>query len=221
MPGLLCSGHRRITTQHGLLSRLQALQLQPAQMITKQRCSQRNRMVERACCAVHCRKHLLLAVHAAHNAAAAGIMLCKDPCACMMCPCCHLLLRLRACPCRKAVADALGAPESSLELSMGMSGDFEQAVGNLACLGILLCDTPCSWWRSIHPLLGTLCTLHAIPGCYGCRPGPHPCRVMHVSLSYSAYKGACCCCCCLQISMGSTNVRVGSTIFGARDYSKK
>lgn len=49
--------------------------------------------------------------------------------------------------CRKDVADSLGISESSLELSMGMSGDFEQA-----------------------------------------------------------------------IEMGSTNVRVGSTIFGAREY---
>jgi hypothetical protein len=30
----------------------------------------------------------------------------------------------------------------------------------------------------------------------------------------------CCCCFAAQIEMGSTNVRVGSTIFGARDYSK-
>eukprot|EP00775_Hariotina_reticulata_P006934 gene6934-7152_t len=52
--------------------------------------------------------------------------------------------------CRLRVAEALGVPESSLELSMGMSGDFEQA-----------------------------------------------------------------------IEMGSTNIRVGSTIFGARDYSKQ
>ena len=51
--------------------------------------------------------------------------------------------------CRMAVCAALGVPESEVELSMGMSGDFEQAV-----------------------------------------------------------------------EMGSTNVRVGSTIFGARDYSK-
>lgn len=50
---------------------------------------------------------------------------------------------------RAQVADALKVPADSLELSMGMSGDFEQA-----------------------------------------------------------------------IQMGSTNVRVGSTIFGARDYSK-
>ena len=49
--------------------------------------------------------------------------------------------------CRKAVSAAVAAPEAELELSMGMSGDFEQA-----------------------------------------------------------------------IEMGSTNVRVGSTIFGARDY---
>jgi hypothetical protein len=27
--------------------------------------------------------------------------------------------------------------------------------------------------------------------------------------------------CLLQIEMGSTNIRVGSTIFGARDYSKQ
>ncbi|KAG1653530.1 hypothetical protein FOA52_006084 [Chlamydomonas sp. UWO 241] len=52
--------------------------------------------------------------------------------------------------CRSEVAADLGVPVESLELSMGMSGDFEQAV-----------------------------------------------------------------------EMGSTNVRVGSTIFGARDYSKK
>ncbi|KAL3910457.1 MAG: hypothetical protein SGILL_007681 [Bacillariaceae sp.] len=52
--------------------------------------------------------------------------------------------------CRESVADALGVPSSSLELSMGMSGDYEQAI------------------------------------------------------QYNA-----------------TNVRVGSTIFGARDYSNK
>lgn len=51
---------------------------------------------------------------------------------------------------RQKVAEALQVDEESLELSMGMSGDFEQAV-----------------------------------------------------------------------EMGSTNVRVGSTIFGARDYSNK
>lgn len=51
--------------------------------------------------------------------------------------------------CRTRVSQALQIPEDALELSMGMSGDFEQAV-----------------------------------------------------------------------EMGSTNVRVGSTIFGARDYSK-
>lgn len=55
---------------------------------------------------------------------------------------------LRAC--RKEVAQTLGVPEDALELSMGMSGDFEAA-----------------------------------------------------------------------IEMGSTNVRVGSTIFGARDYGAK
>ena len=52
--------------------------------------------------------------------------------------------------CRSKVAEALGVEEDDLELSMGMSGDFEQA-----------------------------------------------------------------------IAAGSTNVRVGSTIFGERDYSKK
>ncbi|KAI7835585.1 hypothetical protein COHA_010507 [Chlorella ohadii] len=51
--------------------------------------------------------------------------------------------------CRKAVCEALGLAEADVELSMGMSGDFEQAV-----------------------------------------------------------------------EMGSTNVRVGSTIFGAREYKK-
>jgi uncharacterized pyridoxal phosphate-containing UPF0001 family protein len=52
--------------------------------------------------------------------------------------------------CREQVANVLGVQEQSLELSMGMSGDFVQAT-----------------------------------------------------------------------EMGSTNIRVGSTIFGARDYSKK
>lgn len=52
--------------------------------------------------------------------------------------------------CRRQVAEALGVPESELELSMGMSGDFEQAV-----------------------------------------------------------------------EMGSTNVRVGSTLFGARAYPER
>ena len=51
--------------------------------------------------------------------------------------------------CRQQAADAIGCDADGLELSMGMSADFEQA-----------------------------------------------------------------------IEMGSTNVRVGSTIFGARDYSK-
>ncbi|GFP79103.1 proline synthase co-transcribed bacterial homolog protein [Phtheirospermum japonicum] len=54
--------------------------------------------------------------------------------------------------CRAEVCKSIGMEESQCELSMGMSGDFEQA---------------------------------------------------------------------LQIELGSTNVRVGSTIFGPRDYSKK
>lgn len=32
--------------------------------------------------------------------------------------------------CRTEVCEALGIPEDQLELSMGMSGDFEQAVRN-------------------------------------------------------------------------------------------
>jgi uncharacterized pyridoxal phosphate-containing UPF0001 family protein len=35
--------------------------------------------------------------------------------------------------CRAEVAKALGVPEDSLELSMGMSGDFEQAVRRCCC----------------------------------------------------------------------------------------
>ena len=36
--------------------------------------------------------------------------------------------------CRKEIASALGLEEASLELSMGMSGDYERAVRDSACV---------------------------------------------------------------------------------------
>ncbi|KAA3452916.1 proline synthase co-transcribed bacterial-like protein [Gossypium australe] len=68
--------------------------------------------------------------------------------------------------CRVEVCKALGMTEDQCELSMGMSGDFEQAVSNTS------------------------------------------------RKSRSRFKSS-------RIEMGSTNVRIGSTIFGPRDYSKK
>ena len=78
--------------------------------------------------------------------------------------------------CRKDIASALSLDEQSLELSMGMSGDYERAVS--AC---------CS------PMLA-----FASGSAQGKLNQPH-----------------------MQVEMGSTNVRVGSTIFGARDYENK
>lgn len=72
---------------------------------------------------------------------------------------------------RKAVADALGTSETDLELSMGMSGDFELAVG----LPRRVCSLR-RWWISLTLV------------------------------------------CIWQIACGSTYVRVGSTIFGDRNY---
>ncbi|XP_022724023.1 pyridoxal phosphate homeostasis protein-like isoform X2 [Durio zibethinus] len=68
--------------------------------------------------------------------------------------------------CRSEVCKALGIPEEQCELSMGMSGDFEQAV-----------------------------------------------RIVFICYQEKENHGF--------IEMGSTNVRVGSTIFGAREYPKK
>ncbi len=81
--------------------------------------------------------------------------------------------------CRAAVAAALGRPPESLELSMGMSADFEQAVRN--------------------DRMGFFCLFVAHSLCLVFRHPPSH-RV--------------------QISLGSTSVRVGSAIFGERTLKR-
>ena len=79
-----------------------------------------------------------------------------------------LALQLLA-KCRDEAASELKLESKSLELSMGMSADFEMAVGASRLLSV-------------------------------------------ITRAFAA---------CAQIEHGSTNVRVGSTIFGHRDYSKE
>lgn len=92
---------------------------------------------------------------------------------------------------RKEVCGQLGLSEEDIELSMGMSGDFEQAVSissqPLACLHVFL--------PSQHEPL---------------KPRDAAGNISPKQSEFGA----------MQIEMGSTNVRVGSTIFGARNYDK-
>lgn len=85
-------------------------------------------------------------------------------------PCRHPICMYQQClqQCKKQVHEELGVPLQQIELSMGMSGDFENAV----------------WWV----ISGGWLTL--------------------VSNAHTP-----------QVEMGSTNIRVGSTIFGARNYA--
>jgi PLP dependent protein len=85
---------------------------------------------------------------------------------------------------RGEVCKLLGLSEDDVELSMGMSGDFEQAVRLFAKL-------ICSCFRRIAFYI-------------------RPLMLRSRSASFLLP----------QIEMGSTNVRVGSTIFGARNYDK-
>lgn len=91
---------------------------------------------------------------------------------------------------RTEVCKLLGLSEEDVELSMGMSGDFEQAVR----LSMATCCENLALILSFQSR-----TMHrdstALPTSKLCLPS-------------------------LQIEMGSTNVRVGSTIFGARNYDK-
>lgn len=94
---------------------------------------------------------------------------------------------------------ALGLKPAQLELSMGMSGDFEQAVGD---------TLPNSW---ITPLMHAKEASRALP--YG--------HVQQVPSAVPAFATAAAkgdVPVDAQVEMGSTNVRVGSTIFGAREY---
>lgn len=75
--------------------------------------------------------------------------------------------------CRERVSQDLGLPLEGIELSMGMSGDFEHAV--CACMR-----------AAVVVSMANLCYIFSI-------------------LLFG-----------IQIRLGSTNVRVGSTIFGER-----
>jgi uncharacterized pyridoxal phosphate-containing UPF0001 family protein len=80
---------------------------------------------------------------------------------------------------KKEVVEKLSLDPNAVELSMGMSGDFEKAVYYI-CLVVV----------SVHV-------------CVCCDDG----RVISNPTAS-------------QIEMGSNNVRVGSSIFGAREYHK-
>lgn len=83
--------------------------------------------------------------------------------------------------------------EDEVELSMGMSGDFEQAVRLTFtwCLFLYLCTSD-----GDSSLVAPNITNE------------------HMKIANNNVAAL------LQIKMGSTNVRVGSTIFGARNYDK-
>jgi hypothetical protein len=159
--------------------------------------------------------------------------------------------------CRAAVAAALGLAEAQLELSMGMSGDFEQAVGGWPAaglgwashlgaerwegrggarwgggrgrgelsavqqsLGFGLRSTGAGgdgalgvlWrgpWRHAAGVAARTRTRSGGPRCAAGRQhlaAPLPTRRRPRPPPAP------------QVEMGSTNIRVGSTIFGAREY---
>ena len=105
--------------------------------------------------------------------------------------------------CRRQVAAALGLQEGELELSMGMSGDFEQVGWSHMGLCAMLWGADKDWVGGVAP--------HCLP------PAPAACLPAHNAAVWShcpppppAVQA---------IEMGSTNIRVGSTIFGARVYN--
>ena len=124
--------------------------------------------------------------------------------------------------CREDVCSKLGLEPSDVELSMGMSQDFEQAVRR-SSLCIFLC-------RAAMPCMaGTGYSSPRVPYCGMARTHLHAPVLPLMARSKEACRYVHCCQTCqdsrlcsiaLQIEMGSTNVRVGSTIFGARDYAK-
>lgn len=87
--------------------------------------------------------------------------------------------------CKLEVCKALDIPTEQFELSMGMSGDFEQAV----------CNT-------------IIQSLETTKSCFSHTIGRPP-GVPLTNVNF------------MQIEMGSTNVRIGSTIFGPREYPNK
>jgi hypothetical protein len=93
--------------------------------------------------------------------------------------------------CRKKVCDELGLPVEQVELSMGMSHDFKIAVR----LPLFACACACA-----RPLFA--------------------CEDSKVTTLTFPSSGRLCVLLAAQIEEGSTNVRVGSSIFGARAYHK-
>ena len=91
--------------------------------------------------------------------------------------------------CKLEVCKALDIPAEQFELSMGMSGDFEQAVCNIIIHSLQ---------RNIETRPRNWVLLHT--------------RTPGVPLTNVNF---------MQIEMGSTNVRIGSTIFGPREYPNK
>jgi hypothetical protein len=101
--------------------------------------------------------------------------------------------------CKLEVCKALDIPTEQFELSMGMSGDFEQAVCNITihCLHRNIKAIPQNFGFFLE--FTEFRFLDSI-GLFG-----HPLTTVNS----------------MQIEMGSTNVRIGSTIFGPREYPNK
>jgi hypothetical protein len=95
---------------------------------------------------------------------------------------------------RAEVCKLLGLLEDDVELSMGMSGDFEQAVRQFHV------DINCYCLQPTYNMM-VLCTRHHFD----------PLAVSAIQKAAALLS---------QIEMGSTNARVGSTIFGTRNYDK-
>ena len=91
------------------------------------------------------------------------------------------------------MCDGLGLPVEQVELSMGMSHDFKIAVPLQHHLSFLA--------SSLFPML-----------CCSCMSSHHAPHALFFFFSPTTNVD--------QIEEGSTNVRVGSSIFGARVYHK-
>lgn len=115
------------------------------------------------------------------------------------------------------MCEKLNLPVEKVELSMGMSTDFQHAVSVI--LPLLLGEQtrlhpkfrprcpPDRWRCPCWRLLGSEQALGVAVG--GESVGNHRALPSPPPL------------CLFQIEVGSTNVRIGSTIFGERDYSNK
>ena len=116
--------------------------------------------------------------------------------------------------CRQEVCEKLKLQPSDIELSMGMSQDYEQAV---CCTKSQAAD--CDDLQA-GGVLSAAALLHTNEDPWMCEQ----CGLSNVvCIDPDDDLGliwACSAIDCVQIEMGSTNVRVGSTIFGARDYAK-